>query len=69
MAYATIKQNNQQDRYYTEYVCDSMADLASLPKQPICSTGSVALIINPEREDEEGAIVYMLNSKGKWVEI
>lgn len=62
MAYATTKQNNQIDRYYTEYVCDFVADIASLPRQPICSTGSRALCI----EDGE---TYVLTSRNGWVKI
>ena len=59
MAVSRIKQKDTVNAYYTEYVIDKISDIADLPKQPECATGSVAICM----EDSE---VYMLNSKGKW---
>lgn len=59
MAISRIKQKDTVNAYYTEFVIDKISDIADLPKQPECATGSVAICM----EDSE---VYMLNSKGKW---
>ena len=59
MGIARIKQKDTVNAYYTEFAIDKISDLADLPKQPECATGSVAICM----EDSE---VYMLNSKGKW---
>lgn len=62
MAYSRIKKQDHMNSYYTEIVCDTLADLATLPKQPECATGSCAIVI-------ETSDVYVLNSQGEWVNI
>lgn len=52
---------NQQQTYgVKEFVLDSEADIASLPKDVV--PGSTAIIISTSS-------VYMMNSKKEWVEI
>ena len=61
MAYKLIKReyNVYTGAFRHEYVCDSTADVTSLPK---CCAGSTAIIA-----DKDGAI-YMVNASGEWKE-
>lgn len=61
MMYSTIKRDDNVTYGVNEYVCDSVADLDSLPK---CSPGSTAVILEPGN-----TAVYMKNSEGKWVKL
>ncbi len=56
--YTVVKQTST---YYTEYVIDNDADIAELPVQPQCSTGSVATVLNTGN-------VFKLNHKKQWVQ-
>lgn len=47
------------ETYRNEYILDSTADAASLPK---CAPGSVAIVA-----DKDGP-VYMVNASGEWKE-
>lgn len=59
--YSMIKRDTETVYNVNEYMCDSVADLDSLPR---CASGSTAIIL------EEGNIaVYMKNSQGKWVKL
>lgn len=60
--YQTIKQDNNVSYNVNQYVCDTVADLDSLPR---CSPGSVAIVL----EEPGNATVYMKNTKGKWVKV
>ena len=62
MGYSRIKQQDHNNAYYTEFTIDSIADIQTLPRQPECCTGSVAICM-------ENSEVYMLNSSGSWVMI
>lgn len=55
--YTVVKQTST---YYTEYVIDNDADIAELPVQPQCSTGSMATVLNTSN-------VYKLNHQKQWV--
>lgn len=57
--YTVMKQNNEEAYGYMEFCVDAAADIAYLPKQPFCATGSVCICIATSD-------VYMLDSKGKW---
>lgn len=39
-----------------EFICDTVADVANLPK---CCAGSTALVV-------EGGKIYMVNASGEW---
>ena len=60
MGYARIKQKDTVNAYYTEFVIDSVEDVARLPVQPEAATGSAAICISNSE-------VYLLNSEGEWV--
>ena len=60
MGYARIKQQDHNNTYYTEFVVDSVKDVAKLPVQPEAATGSAAICISNSE-------VYLLNSEGEWV--
>lgn len=61
MGFTRIKQQDHNNTYYTEFVIDTVADLANLPKDfNTVSIGSAAICL-------ENSEVYMLNSEGKWV--
>jgi hypothetical protein len=63
MGYSRIKQQDHNNTYYTEFVVDTIADIATLPTSTKeVSIGSAAICI----EDGE---VYLLNSNGEWVMI
>lgn len=55
---------------HAEFICDSREDIANLPTQDslegACSPGSTAMIVG-ETGDELS--VWILNNKGKWVEV
>jgi hypothetical protein len=59
--YATIKRDNETAYNVNEYMCDSIADLDSLPR---CAPGSTAIVL-----EEDNAAVYMKNTEGKWVKL
>lgn len=59
MAIARIKERDSNSTYYNEFAIDKESDIADLPKQPECATGSAAICI-------ENSEVYMLDSKGHW---
>lgn len=61
MGFTRIKQQDHNNTYYTEFVIDTVADLANLPKNlNTVAIGSAAICL-------ENSEVYMLNSEGKWV--
>lgn len=60
--YATIKRDNDTAYNVNEYMCDSVADLDSLPR---CAPGSTAVVLN----ESGNAAVYMKNTEGKWVKL
>lgn len=61
MGYTRIKQQDHNNTYYTEFVIDTVADLASLPTSPReVSPGSAAICI-------ENSEVYMLTADKRWV--
>ena len=45
-----------QNEYVYDYIVDTEADVAELPK---CCTGSSALVV-------ETGVVYVVNASGKW---
>ena len=59
--YSIIKRDTETVYNVNEYVCDSVADLDSLPK---CSPGSTAVVLEPGNTG-----VYMKNTEGKWVKL
>lgn len=59
--YTTIKRDNEVAYNVNEYVCDSVADLDSLPR---CASGSTAIVL-----EEGNTAVYMKNTEGKWVKL
>lgn len=59
--YTTIKRGNEVAYNVNEYVCDSVADLDSLPR---CAPGSTAVVL-----EEGNTAVYMKNTEGKWVKL
>ena len=59
--YSIVKQDTVAGNYYTEYVVDVVADIADLPVQPECATGSKATVIATGK-------VYMLNHDKQWIE-
>ena len=59
--YSIIKQSDDIAYNVNEYICESVADLDSLPR---CAPGSTAIII------ENGShSVYMKSVEGKWVKL
>lgn len=54
------KQSNRTDYNLREYVLDTEADVANLPKTD--APGSTAFVI-------ETSAVYMCNTEGEWIEI
>ena len=59
--YQTIKQDNNVSYNVNQYVCESIADLDTLPR---CLPGSIAIVLEP------GNIgVYIKDPKGKWVKV
>lgn len=59
--YSTIKRSDDIGYNVNEYVCDSVADLDSLPR---CAPGSTAVVL-----EEGNTAVYMKNPEGKWVKL
>ena len=60
--YSIIKQDKDVAYGVNEYMCDSEADLNSLPAR--CAPGSTAIVL------KEGEVaVYMKNTEGKWVKL
>lgn len=60
MGYSRIKQQDHNNTYYTEFICDTEADIATLPGLKSCAAGSAAICL-------ENGEVYMLNTQGRWV--
>lgn len=59
--YAIIKRDDNITYNVNEYMCDTIADVDSLPK---CAPGSTAIVL------EEGNVtVFMKNTEGKWVKL
>lgn len=56
-----IKRDQDVAYGVNEYICDSVADLDSLPR---CEPGSSAIVL-----EEGNAAVYMKNGEGKWVKL
>lgn len=52
--YSTIKRDNETVYNVNEYMCDSVADLDSLPR---CAPGSTVVVL-----EEGNTAVYMKNS-------
>lgn len=59
--YSIIKRDTETVYNVNEYMCDSVADLDSLPR---CAPGSVAVVL-----EEGNTAVYMKNTEGKWVKL
>ena len=59
--YSMIKRDDNVTYNVNEYMCDTIADLDSLPR---CAPGSTAIIL-----EEGNAVVYMKNTEGKWVKM
>lgn len=59
--YSVISHDGDTQYGVNEYVCDSVDDLATLPR---CAAGSTAIIL-----EEGNAAVYMKNSQGEWVKL
>lgn len=55
-----IKQNDNISAYVTEFIADTEADIAELPKDVF--PGSTCIVA-------ETANVYILNSKKEWVKL
>lgn len=61
MSYTRIQQQDHHNTYYTEFVVDTIAEIAELPTMPPdCDIGSAAICL-------ENSEVYMLNSNRRWV--
>ncbi len=58
---STMSNSGKTSYGVTEFTCDTLEDVENLPSQG-CAPGSVAIVIST------GAI-YMMNSKGEWVEV
>lgn len=61
MMHSVIKHDNEVAYNVNEYVCNSVADLNSLPR---CAPGSTAIILG-----EDNVVVYMKSPEGKWVKL
>lgn len=59
--YSIVKRDESVVYNVNEYICDSSADLDSLPR---CSSGSIAIVLEPGN-----TTVYMKNAEGKWVKM
>ncbi len=55
---------------HAEFICDSREDIANLPTQNslegACAPGSTAMVVGDTGNDIS---VWILNGKGKWIEI
>ena len=60
MSFYMTKQSNRNDYNLREYVLDTEADIANLPKTD--APGSTAFVIDTSS-------VYMINTEGEWIEI
>lgn len=64
MSYSRIKQQDHNNTYYTEFVCDYIADVALLPTSPKeVAHGSAAICL------ENGEVYMLNNSQREWVMI
>jgi hypothetical protein len=59
--YSIVKRDESVVYNVNEYICDSSADLDSLPR---CAPGSTAVVL-----EEGNTAVYMKNTEGKWVKL
>lgn len=59
--YSMIKRDDDIVYNVNEYICDSVADLDSLPR---CAPGSSAVVLEPGN-----VAIYMKNTEGKWVKL
>lgn len=59
--YSMIKRDDDVTYNVNEYICDSVADLDSLPR---CAPGSSAVVLEPGN-----VAIYMKNTEGKWVKL
>lgn len=64
MAAIMTKRGSQDNIITYEFMCDTVADLATIEPKYI-TMGSVAIVI----EGESGLEVYMANSKKQWITI
>ena len=60
--YSMVKRDDDVTYNVNEYICDSVADLDSLP--PHCAPGSSAMILEPGN-----VTIYIKNTEGKWVKL
>jgi hypothetical protein len=58
---STMSNGNKKAYGVAEYVCDTEDDIKDLPSSG-CAPGSAAFVIST-------GTVYMMNSKGEWVEV
>lgn len=56
------KQSGKSTAYITEFIVDTIAEIANLPLYPNVSKGSSALIL-------ENSSVYILSGKNEWKQI
>ena len=59
--YSMIKRDDDTTYNVNEYICDTVADLDSLPR---CAPGSSAVVLEPGN-----VAIYMKNTEGKWVKL
>jgi hypothetical protein len=59
--YSIIRRDESIAYNVNEYMCDSVADLNSLPR---CAPGSTAIVL-----EENNVAVYMKNTEGEWVKL
>jgi hypothetical protein len=59
--YSMVKRDDDVTYNVNEYICDSVADLDSLPR---CAPGSSAVVLEPGN-----VAIYMKNTEGKWVKL
>jgi hypothetical protein len=59
--YSMVKRDDDIVYNVNEYICDSVADLDSLPR---CAPGSSAVVLEPGN-----VAIYMKNTEGKWVKL
>ena len=60
--YSITAQSGNVSSYVMEFQADKLEDIATLPKSPICTSGSTCLCI-------EDSSVWMLGSDNEWHEI
>lgn len=65
MAASRVVYKDNYDNLHQEWVCDTDADIASLPT---CPAGSTAIVLEDATADGEVSI-YMANNQGAWIRI